>query len=92
MRDTLSPMQAFIVHKTTTGTSTLKIPASKRVFRDAGRNTSFWRRAPEPRVDELLIETKDLLTGGFDRLCVVFRKNASRTADDTYDALKLFNR
>lgn len=91
IRDTIAPMQAFIVHKQTSGMKTFTIPASRRVFRN-NLTPYFFRSAPEPRVDELLIETKDLQTGGFDRLCVVFRKNASRTAGDTYDALKLFNR
>jgi hypothetical protein len=87
--DSIAPMQAFLVHKHSGGTQEeFIIPASKRVH----KRTPFLRSAPEPPTDELLIETRDLLTGGFDRLCVVFRKNASHTASDVFDAPKLFNR
>jgi hypothetical protein len=86
-------MQAFVVHKTSQGKKTFIIPASKRVEENVNNPVPFLRSASaEPITDELLIETQDLLTGGYDRLCVVFRKNASHTANDTYDAPKLFNR
>jgi hypothetical protein len=52
----------------------------------------FLRSETNPVIDELLIETQDGLTGNFDRLCIVFRDEASLMAGDLYDAVKLFNR
>ncbi|MDR1258220.1 MAG: T9SS type A sorting domain-containing protein [Tannerellaceae bacterium] len=88
--DTIAPMQMFVISKTSNGNANFIIPQSKRIH----ANAHFLRSetAPEPVVDELLIETRDGLTGDFDRLCIVFRYDASLAATDRYDAPKLFNR
>ena len=83
----LAPMQMFAVKKRTSGTNTFKINAGARTH----GQVSFLRSDEETVENELLIETKDKDTGGFDRLCVVFRKEASLKAEDLYDAEKLFN-
>jgi hypothetical protein len=79
----------FIVGKksATTGRDSLTLSASRRTH----TNAKFLRSTTNPVVDELLIETTDLQTGGYDRLCVVFRHKASLQSDDPYDAQKIFN-
>jgi hypothetical protein len=84
----LAPMQMFIVSKRNANVATLTIPANKRTH----NTQNFLRSAEAPEIDELLIETVDGQTGGFDRLCVVFRSAASLKSDDPYDAEKIFNR
>ncbi|MDR1918345.1 MAG: hypothetical protein LBQ65_01715 [Tannerellaceae bacterium] len=84
----VAPMQMFIVGTEQTGV-TLKIPQSKRKH---DTTATFLRSAKEEVIDELLIETTDQETGGFDRLCLVFRNTASLRSDDPYDAVKIFNR
>jgi hypothetical protein len=83
----VAPMQMFIVGAEQSGT--LTIPQSKRKH-DA--TAVFLRSAKEEVTDEILIETTDSETGGYDRLCVVFRNTASLRSDDPYDAVKIFNR
>ncbi|MDR2809806.1 MAG: hypothetical protein LBB84_04515 [Tannerellaceae bacterium] len=86
----IAPMQMFAVTRTgTSNSSDFIIPASRRTH----GTKSFLRSAPVPQViDELLIETKDGMTGGYDRLCIVFRNNATLASTDMFDAPKLFNR
>jgi hypothetical protein len=85
----VAPMQMFVVHWSAATTGTFKIPASKRTH----GTKSFLRSDDTPQViDELLIETKDGMTGGYDRLCVVFRNSATLASSDMFDAPKLFNR
>jgi hypothetical protein len=86
--DTIAPMQMFVVNKTSSGSHNFIIPESRRVH----GAIPFLRSEANPVTDELLIETEDVQTGNFDRLCIVFRKDASLAANDKYDALKLFNR
>ena len=83
----LAPMQMFAVKKRTSAANTFRINASARTHGQA----SFLRSDDDTIENELLIETRDKETGGFDRLCVVFRKEASLKAEDLYDAEKLFN-
>ena len=84
----IAPMQLLVLRKYTPGNVTLTIPASARTH---GGSKYFRSKAKEP-FDELLIETKDSQTGGYDRLCVVFRDNADMDAIDAYDVDKLFNK
>ncbi|MDR1881079.1 MAG: hypothetical protein LBQ78_09105, partial [Tannerellaceae bacterium] len=87
--DTLiAPMQMFAIRRVSGSKTSMTIPKSKRTR----ANTTFLRSGANMVTDELLIETKDTRTEGFDRLCVVFRNDASLKADDTHDAKKLFNR
>jgi hypothetical protein len=85
--NSVAPMQMFIV-----GTETpvnITIPKSKRRLDVAAR---FLRSAGSEITDEILIETTDSETGGFDRLCIVFRNGATLQSDDPFDAVKIFNR
>ncbi|MDH6347748.1 T9SS type A sorting domain-containing protein [Parabacteroides sp. PH5-46] len=86
----IAPMQMFVLKNNGAALSTFKIPESKRTHGATlylrSSNTAY-----EP-VDELLLEARDMTTGGFDRMCVVFRNGATLKATDTYDAEKLFNR
>ncbi|MDR1402072.1 MAG: hypothetical protein LBJ60_00025 [Tannerellaceae bacterium] len=84
----IAPMQMFVVKKETDTSANFKIPLSKR----SHGATSMLRSAQQEAVDELLIETRDNITGGYDRLCVVFRNDATLKADHLYDAEKLFNK
>jgi hypothetical protein len=84
---TVAPMQMFIIGSN--GTGTFKIPASKRIH---DGTSTFLRSAPDEVVDELLIETTDDVTKGYDRLCIVFRPDAHLSSGDRYDAVKIFNR
>jgi hypothetical protein len=87
--DTIAPMQMFVINKDTPGTAPFTIPQAKRTY----GSTHFLRsETPTPVVDELLIETLEKQTGNFDRLCIVFRRDATLAATDMYDAPKLFNR
>jgi hypothetical protein len=87
---TVAPMQMFIVKAKANGNnyvirkSNLTLVKKYIAITRAG-DTS------EP-VDELLIETTDTKTGGFDRASIVLRSDASDEATDYYDAPKLFNR
>ena len=83
----IAPMQMFVLKNNGAAISSFKIPKIERTH----GTTQFLRSTYEP-TDELLIETRDMTTGGFDRLCIVFRPDASTKATDTYDAEKLFNR
>ncbi|MDH6304832.1 hypothetical protein M2459_001568 [Parabacteroides sp. PF5-5] len=86
----IAPMQMFVLKNNGAAISTFKIPKSKRTH----GTTQFLRSsntAYEP-IDELLLEARDMTTGGFDRMCVVFRNGATLKATDIYDAEKLFNR
>lgn len=85
----LAPMQMFIVGSNTANTIPFTIPASKRTH---GSVSYLRSTATDEPIDELLIETTDQETKGYDRLCVVFRDDANLTANDTYDTPKLFNR
>jgi hypothetical protein len=88
----VAPMQMFVV-KATTATASYVISRKRCSLSRAG-NTMLTRATStdlEP-VDELLIETADLKTGGFDRASVVFRAKASLLGNDLYDSPKLFNR
>ncbi|MDR1344747.1 MAG: hypothetical protein LBJ39_05270 [Tannerellaceae bacterium] len=87
-KNVVAPMQMFIVGAE--NATSMKIPKNKRKH-DA--SSLFLRSAAsdEP-TDELLIETMDIETGGYDRLCIVFRNEATMKSDDQYDAVKIFNR
>ncbi|MCC8144857.1 MAG: T9SS type A sorting domain-containing protein [Bacteroidales bacterium] len=82
----IAPMQMFIVGKNADGVSNFRIPATARSHGPAPflKNTGSF-------VDELLIESRDEDTQAYDRLCVVFRPNATLLSNDPYDAVKLFN-
>ncbi|MDR3141879.1 MAG: hypothetical protein LBU37_09180 [Tannerellaceae bacterium] len=84
----IAPMQMFVVEKKTDTPNSFKIPLSKRSHGAA----PFLRSAGQEVIDELLIETRDNITGGYDRLCVVFRNDATMKGTHRYDAEKLFNR
>ncbi|MDH6306126.1 hypothetical protein M2459_002730 [Parabacteroides sp. PF5-5] len=85
----VAPMQLFVVKNNGAAISGFTIPYNKR----SHGTSQFLRSASvyEP-IDELLLEARDKTTGGFDRMCVVFRGGASLKATDQYDAEKLFNR
>ncbi|MDH6306890.1 hypothetical protein M2459_003483 [Parabacteroides sp. PF5-5] len=83
----IAPMQMFVLKNDGVATNMI-IPRGKRTH----GVTQFLRSMENEPVDELLIETKDLQTGGYDRICIVFRSNASLAATDQYDAEKIFNR
>jgi hypothetical protein len=83
----VAPMQMFIV-----GTDTpvsIRIPKNKRKHDSTAK---FLRSANYEITDELLIETTDNETGGYDRLCIVFRNSAALQSGDPFDAVKIFNR
>lgn len=83
----IAPMQMFVVGKNNDGLSNFKIPASARKH-----GLARFFRAPSIRtVDEIMIEAVDEDTKGYDRLCVVFRDEATLKSNDRYDASKLFN-
>jgi hypothetical protein len=83
----VAPMQMFIVGTETPGVIT--IPKNKRRL---GVAAKFLRSANYEITDELLIETTDNETGGYDRLCIVFRNSATLQSNDPFDAVKIFNR
>ncbi|MDH6306318.1 hypothetical protein M2463_002992 [Parabacteroides sp. PH5-13] len=85
----IAPMQMFVLWSNKENVS-LKIPAAKRTH----GIVDFLRAAETESgpTDEILLESRDTRTGGFDRFCVVFRPDASEAATDPYDAPKLFNR
>jgi hypothetical protein len=87
--DIVAPMQMFIVGSETKIGGGFKIPAAKRVH-DSG--VAFLRSAPYEITDELLIETTDTESQGYDRLCIAFRHQATLSASDPLDAVKIFNR
>ncbi|GAB6012534.1 T9SS type A sorting domain-containing protein [Viscerimonas tarda] len=82
----IAPMQLFVVKKNTQGSLLMKIPASQRKH----GNVNYLRKSPAVE-NELLIETKDDASGGYDRLCIVFRENTQKTDSEKYNALKIFN-
>jgi hypothetical protein len=82
--DSLAPMQLFVVYANKD--CILTIPASARTH----RNTNFLKSG-HIITDELLLEVRDQTTEGFDRMCVVFRKQATHHSTDAYDAYKLIN-
>ncbi|GHT75796.1 hypothetical protein AGMMS50262_12210 [Bacteroidia bacterium] len=83
----IAPMQMFIVGRDAVASKSMTIPASARTH----GKVSYLRSAPLV-TDELLIEARDSRTGGYDRLCVVFREDATLQSNDPYDASKIFNR
>jgi hypothetical protein len=83
----VAPMQMFIIGAETPGNIT--IPKNKRRL---GVAAKFLRSANYEITDELLIETTDNETGGYDRLCIVFRNSATLQSNDPFDAVKIFNR
>lgn len=83
----VAPMQMFIVG--TDKATTMKIPKNKRQH-DA--KAALLRSAEEEITDEILIETTDNQTGAYDRLCIVFRHDATLRSGDPYDAVKILNR
>jgi hypothetical protein len=82
----IAPMQMFVVQ--TDAPANFTMPLNKRTH----GGTALLRSAGQEVVDELLIETRDNMTGGYDRLCVVFRNDATMKGNHRYDAEKLFNR
>ncbi len=82
----IPPMQMFVVGKNFNTPTTFKIPASARTH-----GISFFLRNDPEIVDEILLESVDEDSKAFDRLCIVFRDNASLSGDDPYDASKIFN-
>lgn len=83
----IAPMQLFIIGRDASSAKTLTIPASARKH----GNTKYLRSTPTV-YDEIMIEARDQASGGYDRLCVVFREDATGNSTDDYDATKLFNR
>lgn len=83
----IPPMQMFVLWSNNDNVN-LTLPASKRTH----GIVNFLRSTESAVRDEILIESRDIKTGGFDRLCVVFRTDASLAGNDLYDAPKLFNR
>ena len=87
----IAPMQLFAVLKNeNSDKSEIIIPKSIRTHGDA-KYARKSKAQKEPMINELLIETEDLRTGGYDRLCIVFRDEADSKANDIYDAIKIFN-
>ncbi|MDH6357367.1 T9SS type A sorting domain-containing protein [Parabacteroides sp. PF5-9] len=86
----IAPMQMFVLKNEGGQIHSFKIPRSRRSHGDVSFLRSSKNEFTES-VDELLIETRDTQTGGFDRLCIVFRDNADAKATDRYDTEKLFN-
>jgi hypothetical protein len=84
----IAPMQMFVVQKKTDTPNSFTMPLKQRTHGAA----PFLRSASPEVVDELLIETRDVITGGYDRLCVVFRNDATMKGNHRYDADKLFNK
>lgn len=82
----IAPMQMFVVGRDASSNKTMTIPASAR-----SHGNSKYLRSVDNVYDEILIETRDQTSGGYDRLCVVFREDASLNATDDYDATKIFN-
>jgi hypothetical protein len=85
----VAPMQMFIVAAKADNTNFI-FHADKRSLAASGVVYTRAAASNEP-VDELLFETTDEQTGGFDRASVVFRPDASLKATDGYDAVKLPN-
>jgi len=84
----IAPMQMFVIWKNTnTPGGNLVIPKSRRKH----NKTPYFRSSENVPTDEILIETKDIQTGGFDRICLAFRDNSSLKSNDLYDAEKIFN-
>lgn len=83
----IAPMQLFVVGKNGNTASEFIIPASARSHGPA----SFFKSPVAPAIDEIMIEIIDRDTKGYDRLCIVFREEASLLANDRYDAVKIFN-
>jgi len=86
----LSPMQMFIIRKNKTSTkSQITIPKRFRTHSQApflrSNNNEY------EILNEILIETKDTQTGGFDRLCILFSDDSDLASKDLYDAPKIFN-
>lgn len=86
----IAPMQLFVIKKNTVGNKNFIFPKDVRTH---GKVKYLRREDPKAiSVDnELLIETKDIASGSYDRLCVVFRDDAQMSSADTYDASKIFN-
>jgi len=90
----LAPMQLFLVWKNTpTGTNDkIKLPREFRTHGDVKYLRNVEENEPPKRIDnELLIQTRDSKTEGYDRLCLVFRENARMDSGDAYDCMKIFN-
>ena len=84
----IAPMQLFVIGKNDNSSSNFTIPASAR----SHGPVSFLKSAVVPLYEnEIMIETIDEDTRGYDRLCIVFRKDATLKSNDPYDASKLFN-
>ncbi len=83
----IAPMQIFVVKKETPAANTFKIPMKKR-----SHGNKAILKSDNSVTDELLIETQDMITGGYDRLCVVFRNDGTLKSDHRYDTEKLFNK
>lgn len=84
----IAPMQLFIIGKNTNENSNFIIPESARTH-----GLSYFLKSEKQTspIDELMLEIVDTNTKGYDRLCVVFRENASLLSNDPYDASKIFN-
>ncbi len=85
----ITPMQMLAIIKNSDGNKTMNIPASSRTH---GKATYLRKSSSYSITDELLIETKDMKTEGYDRLCIVFRDDATLASNDVYDGVKLFNK
>lgn len=86
----IAPMQLFVIKKHTPGNKNLIFPKNVRSHGEV----NFLRGGeanPLPVKDEILIETRDQQTKGYDRLCIVFREDATALSNDLYDATKIFN-
>ncbi len=85
----IAPMQLFAIRKNTSSSKNyITIPKSIRTHGESG----FLRRSqPKGVYNELLIETEDVKTGGYDRLCLVFRGDDELKEMSSYNAAKFFN-
>lgn len=85
----IAPMQLFAIRKNTSSTKeSITIPKSIRTHGESG---FLLRSQPQDVYNELLIETEDTKTGGYDRLCLVFRGDDELKEMSGYNAAKFFN-
>ena len=86
----VAPMQLFVVRKNKTSNTNVQINIPEDV-RTHGQ-AKFIRKSNRNAIDnELLIETTDSKTKGYDRLCLVFRADSEVEANRKYEAPKFFN-
>ncbi len=86
----IAPMQLFVIKKNKNSIkNSIIIP---KEIRTHGKVEFMHRSEPKNIYNELLIETEDIDTQGYDRLCLVFRNEGDIKYGDKYDAIKIFNK